>query len=410
MSDPPTLVRIPELRVDGFAATAAVKGQTVKIIQSMMITSDKPLFYVYATQILRLASQHWAEPLPPIDRLLVLIHENESADVYVNNFQILVKATVTRTVEAGEPLYRGDLSTINEVHFPSVDINQRDKIIFIGRNEWRFGLYFNFCREIAQEKCSTDIAELLNELLLVDFFAMMTALVTQVSPLNYDAFIITEGKSDWRHLQRAARELEIDGICYDQSDRDRGDDFLLKVCIEMSTIPQSKPVIFLFDRDNPKIIDRLLGVKDNRLYHDWGNNVFSMLLPVPRHRAGYKRISIEMYYSDEVLKRPDGQGRRLCFDNEVRTEVYRGLRQRRVLMNPNADHEYDKTIIGQDVDDIEDEAGRKIGLSKTAFAEKILLSQEPFQTIDTTAFSEIFSVFFEIIKHASGHREGATVR
>jgi hypothetical protein len=97
MSESPRPLHIPELLVDGFAAEDAVAGQILRVIISGRFTSDQPLFHVYATRISRALSHTSDTFLPPIDRLLVLIHDDNSADVYINNFDITAQA---RSLEA----------------------------------------------------------------------------------------------------------------------------------------------------------------------------------------------------------------------------------------------------------------------------------------------------------------------
>jgi hypothetical protein len=235
------------------------------------------------------------------------------------------------------------------------------------------------------------------ELLLRDFLEVTKELLRIKSPMTYDAFIVTEGKTDWRHLKKAARALDVHGIEYDETDRDRGDKGLLSACKAMAVIPQAKPVIFVFDRDNDRIIQQLEALSVGKKYQDWGNNIFSMLLPVPVHRDGYKRISIEMYYPDKVLKTPDQQGRRICFNNELNTEIRPDGSVRRIVVSPEPSKEYEKAIAGQDVDNIQDSSGNKVGLSKTAFAECVFQARSPFESLKFEEFEPIFRVIREIV-------------
>jgi hypothetical protein len=273
-------------------------------------------------------------------------------------------------------------------------------MIYVGRHEWRFGLYFNLSRKIDNDNWSAELANLMSELLLRDFLEITEGLLARASPDTYDAFIVTEGKTDWRHLKRAAEALGIYGIKFDETDRDRGDTLLLRVCKELSVIPQAKPVIFLFDRDNQDIVSEFDRLGGDGGYQNLGNNVFSMLLPVPDHRVGYRRLSIEMYYPDEVLRRVDSSGRRLCFDNELKKEIYPDKSIRRVVVAPIVSREYEKSVVGQDVDNIEDIAGMKVGLSKTAFAERIFYQKNPYDGLTFAEFRPIFDLINRIATEA----------
>ena len=66
-------------------------------------------------------------------------------------------------------------------------------------------------------------------------------------------------------------------------------------------VNQVKPTIFVFDRDDPTILNEVSD--ESKGYRSWGNNVFSFAIPVPNHRNGNPQISIEFYYKDEEIRR-----------------------------------------------------------------------------------------------------------
>jgi hypothetical protein len=124
-------------------------------------------------------------------------------------------------------------------------------------------------------------------------------------------------------------------------------------------------------------------------------------LPVPAHRKDYKNISTEMFYSDEVLGRQTPDGKRLCFDNEVRTEVVAGKVTKVVLIQPNQEMEFTKKMVTANLDRIEDPSGQKIGLSKARFAELIASGSEPFNNVDFTAFRRIADVLERVLERSA---------
>ncbi len=212
--------------------------------------------------------------------------------------------------------------------------------------------------------------------------------------------IITEGKTDWMILKKAKEELSIDlNIDFYKTDEDLGKDNLIRMCRDFSKIHQSKPLIFIFDRDleekeKKKVMD------DSKGYKDWGNNVFSFILPEPSHRKGYKNISIEMFFKDEEIRTEDRDGKRLLFTNEVdgiinqttkRLEKYR-------IISPKKQDELSKRIFSQDIDKVEDENGSKKALSKTKFAEYIYEDVPPFNSFDFTEFKKILEIIEKILK------------
>jgi hypothetical protein len=159
--------------------------------------------------------------------------------------------------------------------------------------------------------------------------------------MTQTATIWTEGKTDWQHLKRAAQVLGKDKIiAFRELEEDMGDDRLQKTCAALSLLPHASPEIFVFDRDNHEVVKK---VEDPEMhFKNWGNNVFSLAIPVPDHRNNQPDICIEFNYSDEELLRTDRNGRRLFLSSEFDLKSGRHLVQpdlsignRRRLMSGN---------------------------------------------------------------------------
>jgi len=212
--------------------------------------------------------------------------------------------------------------------------------------------------------------------------------------------IITEGKTDWMILEKAKEKLGTDlNTDFHEPDEDLGKDNLMRMCENFSKIRQSKPLIFIFDRDlsekeTKKVMD------DSKGYKDWGNNVFSFILPVPSHRKEYKNISIEMFFKDEEIKTEDQEGKRLFFTNEVEKIINPTTNkfEKYKIVPPNASDEFSKKILSKDVDKVEDGSGKKKALSKTKFAEYIYGDVPPFNSFDFTEFKKILEIIEKILK------------
>ena len=77
-----------------------------------------------------------------------------------------------------------------------------------------------------------------------------------------DAIILTEGPTDWRHLKKAQEKLGISlNIEFYEKEEELNGDELLNACKAASKHPQSNPVplIFVFDRDVKRIINKVSG-------------------------------------------------------------------------------------------------------------------------------------------------------
>ncbi|WP_442945037.1 DUF3800 domain-containing protein [Nostoc sp.] len=220
--------------------------------------------------------------------------------------------------------------------------------------------------------------------------------------------IITEGKTDWKHLKKALirlqkqgkfKQLDIEFLEYENKIQ-MGDGELIKMCEQFAKTPHEKKVIFIFDRDNQDIIKKADG---NNLFKDWGNNVFSFCIPVPSHRTKYSNISIEFYYKDDEIKTIDNSSKRLYFSNEIDIVTKQSATNKTVekhinaLNNPKLNEEYDKKIYDQDVDKIQNDTGNLVALSKSNFANNIYNDKDGFKEFDIIEFEKIFEKIKEIL-------------
>lgn len=143
----------------------------------------------------------------------------------------------------------------------------------------------------------------------------------KISKIAYDSdktLIITEGKTDWKHLEKAYKELKLDlNIEFNKLEESMGDGELVKYAKMLPKIAKMRKIILISDNDSDN--SKQLGSGQEGI-KDWGNNVFSFSLPVPESRRETPKISIEHYYSDEIIKKEalcsDGIKRRLFMSNE----------------------------------------------------------------------------------------------
>jgi hypothetical protein len=218
---------------------------------------------------------------------------------------------------------------------------------------------------------------------------------TVVKPL-----IMTEGKTDWKHLKSALKKLkeaghyaslEIEFSEY-EDDLQMGSNDLKNLCQHASKIVQLRPLLCIFDRDEARIIKQVSDA--NQAYKDWGGNVFSFIIPVPDHRVTTPNISIEFYYTDAEIKRLDKQGRRLFLSDEF---------------HPSSRHKRDdltctdlSKIKRKDVSIIDDRVfdgdNKNVALPKSQFADYIRKLQESFNDFEVSEFQKIFDIIVMIIE------------
>lgn len=181
-----------------------------------------------------------------------------------------------------------------------------------------------------------------------------------------------------------------------------GSSALLEMCKSLSKIGTGKPVIFIADRDEPKIIKEMGA--DNT-YRNWGNNVFSFVLPVPDHRCSTPDICIEHYYSDTDIQTyypcSDGIERRLFlgrdFDEYGRNTKSGLLCIKRNLCGKDSMKVIDGTSDSK-VISFSESPVINYALSKREFAEKSSITKD---SPAYCAFNKLASVIKQIVSTVS---------
>lgn len=229
--------------------------------------------------------------------------------------------------------------------------------------------------------------------------------------------IVTEGATDWRHLKSALRsfqnleenrysDLDIKFLEYNPKNSKKDDlpqldmscSHLATMCEEFAKLRQPRKIIFIADADDDKTVKELSNSENG--YKDWGNNVYSMVLPVPEYRKTTPRICIEHYYSDSDLKTTleiNGVDRRIFMGQEF-DDCGSSKDKKYMCIDRNSCGDGKINIIdgqsGKRVFEIKDENKTNLALTKMSFAEAIYTENDAMKDID---FSE-FHLIFDIIK------------
>lgn len=231
--------------------------------------------------------------------------------------------------------------------------------------------------------------------------------------------IITEGATDWRHMKAAYNKLSSEGkiptldfefLEYDPINSDSENNLKLamscsqlsQMCDSYSKMKQNRKMIFIADVDDSATTKKLSDT--NNLFKDWGNNVYSLILPVPSHRETTPDICIEHYYKDEEIKTKvdfKGKPRRLYMANEFNKHGHNFSEN--IFCEKKIDYcGKDKIKIiegssGEKVFSFDDE-NTNLALPKMIFAKKIYECSPEFQNIKFDSFIKLFNVIEEILK------------
>ena len=207
--------------------------------------------------------------------------------------------------------------------------------------------------------------------------------------------IITEGKTDWKHIKNALSRFQEQGVFTDldvefyEYTFDMGDR-LKNIVSNIKDVPNKHKIIAVFDTDK-KI------VKDGVLFEKMGNNVYQCAIPDPQN-YGFG-ISIEMMYPEEDIKKLDNNNRRLFLTNEFSTISGALNTDHSIVCRNNAiiDAEKNGRVKIVDSNVINIETDENIALSKDDFATYILNRTPPFDNVNIEGFRVLFETINQII-------------
>ncbi len=233
------------------------------------------------------------------------------------------------------------------------------------------------------------------DMLTNNYKSKINLLKQQINESN-KPLIITEGKTDWKHLKKALERFNSNGLYENldvefleyKDDIEMGDTTLDKMFDSYIKGPQSRKTIFLFDRDNDKLKKHREQEYLNPKY-----NVYSM--SIPKISDELDKICLEFYYKENDLKAMDENNRRLFFGLDFfdNGNSKCGNYQTRKL------NDCDKlSIIDEKVYKKDDLTHSKsIALTKNDFAENILNERENFKDFDIENFKKIFDIIEKIV-------------
>lgn len=271
----------------------------------------------------------------------------------------------------------------------------------------------------------------------------LQSVISTLNSNNNEPLLITEGQTDWVHLESAYLALSnieenkdlfnyLENIRFfeyeakEQSHKisklglgvtghplhkvEMGDNDLLKMCESISKLPRSSPLICIFDHDNTKIIDKVM---NNGSFKYWGNNVYSFSIPVPENRKDTPLISIEHYYSDDEIKTPQKKDNVECrlymgneFDERGRSKQGNKLCTNKSKCGTNkinilsrGKEEIVKSDLTDEADDVD------YSLSKSDFAWNIYNKEAGFNNFDFSNFIKIFEMIRDIIEHHNSQKQ-----
>ncbi len=214
--------------------------------------------------------------------------------------------------------------------------------------------------------------------------------------------IVTEGKTDVKHLRAASVRLGINDLDIDYFDIGNlqwGDSHLENMINQLSKIKQKRKIIGVFDRDSEKYTT--FATDGSSSYKNFGNNVFAFAIPLVNESEYGNKISIEHYYHREDLLSKDSNNRRLFLGDEFfdsgnskdgQYQTRTGKIQNKIAVNGIID---EKVFCKDDL-----EQTNSVACSKDSFADAVLRCDEYTKCFTFDSFNAIFDVIRQIISES----------
>lgn len=215
--------------------------------------------------------------------------------------------------------------------------------------------------------------------------------------------VITEGKTDWKHLKKALNrfksqdlylDLDIEFLEFGDEKKDlieMGDSQLNSMVEAFKKTAQAKKTIFMFDRDNDTYTKKYAYEEFNNHL----NNVYSFC--IPKIDETLDKICLEFYYKDEDLKKVDENGRRLFLGFEFNSKTAVSTCKKFVTQDKNKAGKYLSIIDNMVYSLDDDDCNTNLALPKNDFAENILKDVDGFNNFDIENFKKIFDVMQKIV-------------
>lgn len=127
----------------GFAAANIGPGEHGWVLSRASLTSDDGSFQRYADELSRIFLTTSGVPVNQVFQFLAVVHGDRTADVFVNDFPVVVEMKSTRDLQKGERVRQSDIADVRRVRFPDASLTPTDKIVYLFKVGWRFGLFFD---------------------------------------------------------------------------------------------------------------------------------------------------------------------------------------------------------------------------------------------------------------------------
>ena len=232
-------------------------------------------------------------------------------------------------------------------------------------------------------------------------FAKLCKALTEKLESLTKPLIITEGKTDIKHILKAKEKLGVTDLDFDIIQEDQqpdGDSNLYKLLEQAAHIENKNIIIGIFDRDIKKTVENI--EKNALQIKDFGNNVYAFCIPLPESRRmnGEEDISIEFLFSDVEIHTKLKNGCSLFFGDEFSTRTGRHKKDKTLTLSNQSDRGKHKIVENNGGQAVYNEQEENILAKKDDFANAISSDEIEISEESWNNFKPIFETIRSILQ------------
>ncbi|MBR5657683.1 MAG: AAA family ATPase [Prevotella sp.] len=213
--------------------------------------------------------------------------------------------------------------------------------------------------------------------------------------------IITEGKTDIKHILKAKEKLGVTDLDFDTIQEDQqpdGETNLNNLLKQSAHLGNKNIIIGIFDRDIKKTVEDI--EKNGQQIKDFGNNVYAFCIPLPESRRinGEEDISIEFLFSDVEIHTKLKNGCSLFFGDEFSAKTGRHKNDKTLTLSNQSDRGKHKIVENNGGQAVYNEQEENILAKKDDFANAISLDEIEISEESWNNFKPIFDTIRSILR------------
>lgn len=138
----------------GFSLSDTKPGERVTVQTREFVSSEDGDHFINRLEIVNEFLNTPLGVIQPsqVDSLLVIIHPNQNAEVYINQANVIGLALSKKAKEAGEAIYSDDIARISKIEFKDCEIKNTDGVLYLFSRGWRKALFYDFACVIKDMK------------------------------------------------------------------------------------------------------------------------------------------------------------------------------------------------------------------------------------------------------------------